>query len=210
MDSRIIELFEDKTIVKKIQKKLPELFYIAELERQRAGKIGMEVGSIRERVLVSLLIYYFGENNVVSDLPITEPESDVIVYDTPISIKTKTGSGFSGVKLIWTVDAENAREFAENYSPTCDMLFTQIVWQSVGYLYYFPLNVQSDILNSIGRDNYIKLPKAGTNPRGVELRSIALKNLIGHKETLKIKINWIRKEIEFNVFKRWIELWEKD
>jgi len=30
---------------------------IAELESQRAGKVGMEVGSIRERIIVSLLIY---------------------------------------------------------------------------------------------------------------------------------------------------------
>ncbi|MCL2062894.1 MAG: ThaI family type II restriction endonuclease [Candidatus Cloacimonetes bacterium] len=33
-------LFDDKIIVEKIQIKLPKLFYLAELESSRAGKIG--------------------------------------------------------------------------------------------------------------------------------------------------------------------------
>ncbi|OGU37047.1 MAG: hypothetical protein A2315_11350 [Ignavibacteria bacterium RIFOXYB2_FULL_35_12] len=57
MDKNILNLFSDDEIVKKVQIKLPKLFQIAELESQRAGKVGMEVGSIRERIIVSLLIY---------------------------------------------------------------------------------------------------------------------------------------------------------
>jgi len=67
----IIELFSDDKIVKRIQDKLPKLFHIADLESQRAGKIGMEVGSVRERIIVSLLIYKFGEKNVETAIPIT-------------------------------------------------------------------------------------------------------------------------------------------
>jgi len=67
MSSRVIEIFEDEKLVEKIRKRLPYLFHLAELESSRAGQIGMEVGSLRER------------------------------------IKTITGKGFSGVKLIWTV-----------------------------------------------------------------------------------------------------------
>ena len=44
MASRLGEIFEDKKIVKKIKKRLPYLFQLAELESSRAGKIGMEVG----------------------------------------------------------------------------------------------------------------------------------------------------------------------
>jgi len=55
----IVELFTDEKIVSRIKNKLPKLFHIADLESQRAGKIGMEVGSIRERIIVSLLIYKF-------------------------------------------------------------------------------------------------------------------------------------------------------
>lgn len=45
----IAELFTDKETVAKIQAKLPKLFHLAELESSRAGKVGMEVGSVREK-----------------------------------------------------------------------------------------------------------------------------------------------------------------
>ena len=46
----ITDIFTDQTLVSKIQKRLPELFYLAELESSRAGKVGMEVGSVREKI----------------------------------------------------------------------------------------------------------------------------------------------------------------
>ena len=50
MRNPINKLFGDKTITK-IQKKLPFLFQLAEMESlQRAGKVGMEVGSLRENI----------------------------------------------------------------------------------------------------------------------------------------------------------------
>lgn len=75
----------------------------------------MEVGSVRERIIVALLIYKFGEANVESEIPITEPEVDVKQFGETISVKTITGNSFSGVKIIWTVDAEKARQFSEEY-----------------------------------------------------------------------------------------------
>ncbi len=138
MTNRIIELFDDETTVERIQRKLPYLFQLAEIESSRAGRIGMQVGSLREQIIVALLIYKFGEANVESEIPITEPEVDVKVYDEPISIKTITGKSFSGVKLIWTVDAEKAKEFRRNYYPHCDIILIQIVWDDIGGFYYIP------------------------------------------------------------------------
>ncbi|CAD7773092.1 MAG: Restriction endonuclease ThaI [Candidatus Methanoperedenaceae archaeon GB50] len=109
MSSRLMEIFEDAKLVNRIKNKLPYLFQLAELESSRAGKIGMEVGSLRERIIISLLIYKFGEANVETEIPITEPEVDVKLFGEPISIKTITGKGFSGVKLIWTVDAQKGK-----------------------------------------------------------------------------------------------------
>jgi len=60
MASRLVEIFEDSSLVEKIRNRLPYLFQIAELESSRAGRIGMEVGSVRERIIVALLIYKFG------------------------------------------------------------------------------------------------------------------------------------------------------
>ncbi len=210
MDDNIISLFSDVEIVKKVQAKLPKLFQIAELESQRAGRAGMEVGSIRERIIVSLLIYRFGEENVETELFITEPEVDVKLFGNPISIKTKSGSGYSGVKLSWTVDAQNAIEFQKTYSPSCDMIYVQINWETTGGLFYFPLNAQIEIFNDLGRKNYIKLPSLGKNPRGVELSSRGMKKLLEHSGTHKIKIEWKKEEIKFNAFKRWIDLWAQE
>ncbi len=165
----LLDIFTESEIVKRIQNKLPKLFQIAELESQRAGKIGMEVGSIRERIIVSLLVYKFGEANVETELPITEPEIDVKLFNNPISIKTKSGTGFAGVKLIWTVDADNAQEFQDKYLPSCDMIYVQINWGGKGGLFYFPKQAQVETLNLLSRKDYIKLPSLGTNPRG-ELR----------------------------------------
>ena len=113
----ITDLFNDEKTITKIQARLPELFQVAELESSRAGKVGMEVGSARERILIALLIYKFGEANVETDFPITEPEIDVKVLEVPISIKTVTGKNLNGIKLIWTVDAKQALKFSEEYYP---------------------------------------------------------------------------------------------
>ena len=85
MSDRIVEIFEDEKLVRRIKKRLPYLFQLAELESSRSGKIGMEVGSVRERIIVALLIYKFGEINVDTNIPITESEIDVRLFGSPIS-----------------------------------------------------------------------------------------------------------------------------
>jgi hypothetical protein len=210
MHSRLTEIFEDEKLVAKIKRRLPYLFQLAELESSRAGKTGMEVGSVRERIIVALLIYKFGEENVETEIPITEPETDVRLFGEPISIKTITGRSFGGVKLIWTVDAEKAKEFREKYHPHCDILLVQINWEDVGGFYYIPLEVQKRVFDRMGRQNYIKLPKPKTNPRGVEITKKALMSLIEDRDTRRIEINWYRTKIEFNAYKRWVDLWRED
>lgn len=170
----------------------------------------MEVGSVRERVVVALLIYKFGEANVETQIPITEPEVDAKLFGVPVSVKTITGKSFSGVKLIWTVDAQKAKEFSETYYPHFDILLVQINWNDLGGFYYIPLEVQKRLFDKIGGQNYIKLPKPGTNPRGVEITKEALSSLVGDSETRRIEINWQRTDIDFNPYKRWIDLWREE
>ena len=189
MNRKIREIFSDKEIVVKIQNKLPKLFHLAELESSRACKIGMEVGSLREKIIVALLIYKFGEENIRSKIPITESEIDVEVYGNPISIKTITGKTPSGVKLIWTVDSAKSKEFSETYLPSYDMIFVQINWYNGGGFYLIPKETQLEVLTKIGRASYIKLPKAGTNPRGVELTRQALQKFRWCKNTFISPMN---------------------
>jgi len=209
MANEILELFSDKVLVHKVQTKLSKLFQLAELESSRAGKVGMEVGSVREKILIALLIYKFGENNVETKIPITKSEIDVKVFCNPISIKTITGKNFGNVKLIWTVDAEQALLFSQRYQPTCDMILAQINWGNEGGLYYFPKIIQIEVLNNMGRENYIKLPKAGTNPRGVEMTAAALRNLAAHEKTLKIPIKWSKEIVKFKAYQRWLDMWKE-
>jgi len=210
MSSKLNEIFEDKQLVKKIQNRLPYLFQLAELESSRAGKVGMEVGSLRERIIVALLIYKFGEENVETEIPITQSEIDVKLFGKPISIKTITGKGFGGVKLIWTVDAQKAREFRKTYYPHCDILLIQINWNNIGGFYYIPLEAQKKLFDKIGREKYIKLPKPGTNPRGVEISKEALSSLIEDKMTKAIKISWQKTEADYNPYKRWVDYWKEE
>ena len=210
MNQKIKEFFEDKKLFTKIQNKLPKLFHLAELESSRAGKIGMEVGSVREKIIVALFIYKFGEENVQTEIPITHAEVDVIVFNTPISIKTITGKKLGGVKISWTVDKVKAKEFLDNYCPGCDMVLVQINWNNSGGFFYLPIEVQEDVFKKLRRDRYIKLPVEGTNPRGVEISVEGLVNLVEHKGALKIPIDWTKEAIDFKPFQRWLELWQND
>lgn len=204
-----VSLFYDNVIIAKIQEKLPKLFYLAELESSRAGRVGMEVGSVREKILIALLIYKFGRESVNTDLPIHEPETDVIVNGTSISIKSITGRHIGGVKLVWTVDREQALNFSQTYEPKCDMLLAHINWGGDGGLYYFPRSVQVELMSKLGRDVYIRLPKPGTNPRGVEMSSRAMRSLASHPNSSKIPVKWVKKQIEFDPYQRWLEHWEQ-
>jgi len=210
MNSHLIEIFEDEELKARIQRKLPYLFNIAELESSRAGKIGMQVGSLRENVVIALLIYKFGEENVETGIPITEPEVDLKLFGRPVSVKTITGKSFGGVKLIWTVDAQKAREFSDNYYPRCDILLVQVNWDSKGAFYYLPLEVQKKVFEKIGRKGYIKLPKPGTNPRGVEITKEALEAIVTDKESKAIEIYWQRAKIDYNQYQRWVDYWREE
>lgn len=177
MASRLIEIFEDKKLMKKIKERLPHQFQLAELQSSRAGKTRMEVSSLWERIIVALLIYRFSEANIETEIAITEPEVDAKLFGEPVSIKTITSKSFSDVKLIWTVDAQKAKEFYESYYPHCDILLNQINWNDTGGFYYIPLQAQKRLFAKIGKQNYIKLLKPGTNPRDIKLSELLKKSL---------------------------------
>jgi hypothetical protein len=209
--SKIDKIFIDLKSIEKIQEKLPALFQLAELDNSRDGKLGMEIGSARERIIIALLIYQFGEENVITNIPITESETDVIVFKESISIKTVTNKKIVGVKLIWTVDAQKALEFMNTYKSECDMLFVHINWNGYGGMYLIPKEVQIEILNQYGKEFYFKLPKQGTNPRGVEITNEAINKLIEHHNTKMIKIYWFRNNNEkYTPYDRWVDLWKDE
>jgi len=112
-----------------------------------------------------LLICKFGEANVETEIPITEPEVDAKVFGEPVSIKTITGKSFGGVKLIWTVDSQKAKEFREHYYPHCGILLVQINWNDVGGFYYIPLDVQRGFLIEWGNKNILNFQTRNKSQR---------------------------------------------
>ena len=212
MANAIDKLFNDANLVEKIKRRLPHLFHYAERDSSRAGKIGMEVGSLRERILVSLLIHKFGRENVQTELPITAHDVDVLVEGDQVSIKSITTptTRIGPVKVIWTVDAEKAKAFGNSFKPTSGYLIPHIVWGQEGGLYYIPVADQIAVFKRMGRDAYLTLPKAGTNPRGVEISAPSMQELIIQPGTRKIGINWQRPEGTYDSFARWIEYWRLD
>jgi hypothetical protein len=212
MAGAIGAVFDDARLVAKIKRRLPHLFHYAERDSSRAGKVGMEVGSLRERILVSLLIYKFGRNNVQTELPITVHDVDVLVNGEQVSIKSiTTKSGLIGpVKAIWTVDATQAKAFAKRFEPSSDYLISHIVWGGQGGLYYIPIASQNTVFGEFGRDTYLKLPKEGTNPRGVEISAKSMRRLVEQPGVKKITIDWQRPVDEYDPYARWIEYWRLD
>ena len=216
--NKILELFKDEELITKIKIRLPILFSMAEIEHRRGKHTGMEVGNTREKIIIALLMYKFGEDNIKTEIPTTESEIDVILFNNPISIKTLTGGG--GFKLSWTVDAQMARKFAKEFIPTCDILFAQIKWDlpetkiknglHPGGLFYIPMKIQKELLVQFGAEKYLKLPKPGTNPRGVEISKEALNELLFSGETKCIDIIWKKSIKSYSPYKRWLDLWMEE
>jgi hypothetical protein len=166
---------------------------------------------MREQILVALIVHVFGETDVKTDIPITKYEEDVIVDGSPVSIKTITGNG--GIKVVWTVDSKKAKEFYNNYKPSCDMLLSVISWDNSpkikNGLFLINKLIQNEVLKKIGRENYLKLPKEGTNPRGVEISRSAIAEMLNDKGIHHIPIIWKKDNVQHKTYKRWLELWEE-
>jgi len=209
MSSRLSEIFDDSDMIERIKKRLPRLFQIAEQECARGNKIGMEVGNLRERIIVSLLSYKFDRDNIDAEVPTTEPEVDVKLFSEPISIKTITGN-LAGVKLIWTVDYQKVAEFADGYYPKCDLILVHIVWNGVGGFCYIPKEAQISTFERLGKDRYITIPRQGTNPRGVEISRGALEMSLGDNRSKSIPIRWVRTDTGYDPYERWTKFWSED
>ena len=205
------EIIDDQDLVKKIKERLPRMFALAERYAMRGGKIGMEVGKIRERPIIALLIHKFGKENVDDDVPDTEKETDVKLFGGPISIKTISNANLSGIKAAWTVDRKSCIEFIESYEPSTDIILVQILWNKVGKIFMIPLESQREVINEIGVEQYLDLPREGTNPRGLTFSKECMRRITEHNETKSIDIPWNRpEELDFDLYAEWVEYWQQN
>ena len=90
------------------------------------------------------------------------------------------------------------------------MLFIRVVWGGISEFCYIPKEVQLDTFDRFGRRAYIKLPKPGTNPRGVEITGDALIANIKDKRSRSFLISWSKTDTGYNPYERWVEYWQKE
>lgn len=207
-------LFDDEAFNERVKRKLPMLFHIAEQQASRAGKVGMEVGVLREQILISMLLYKFGRSAVSVNTPPNFPEADVSLFGKPVSIKTVTARSKSvpAIKLIWTVDWIKVESFVKEYEPRSDLLIAIIRWGDKGGLFAIPVSAQREVLQLLGRERYLRMPPKGTNPRGVELSREALEMLLCHKLTRHLEIGWERpsRHDDLEPYIKWLAYWAED
>ena len=90
------------------------------------------------------------------------------------------------------------------------MLLAQIQWNDNGFLYLFSKQAQTETMDKLGKDNYMKLPTPGTNARGVELTSSALNELVNHSSTKKIEIYFEKEVLDYReIYTKWLDAWHE-
>ena len=86
-----------------------------------------------------------------------------------------------------------------------------INWVGKGAMYLLSKEGQQEILSKHGKEFYFKLPKQGTNPRGVEITNEAINRLVEHPTTKKIEIDWNRDDsVDYNAYDRWVDNWKEE
>jgi hypothetical protein len=73
-----------------------------------------------------------------------------------------------------------------------------------------PIEAQLEILGSMGKGNYLNLPKPGTNPRGIEIHREALTEVVHHPLSNTIPIMWKRPKFGYQKYQRWVTYWRND
>lgn len=177
MNRCLYNLFQNPEKRNRFASGLPSAF---EMVRQRMPKRNPAVGILREHVLIGFFEAEFGKDKVIVPEYGIERGYDVKLCGKKLSIKTMTGTG--GFKILWTVDAASVkREIDEWYNPECDIFLVNIHWnKKKKSVFYIPLQVQKNIIEEMGRENYL-WSATGTNNRGIEIRRTAVTRLQGYK-----------------------------
>ena len=201
MNNLIVKMLQSPDKLERIRKKLPPAF---EMVEQQAG--GPAMGTLREGVLIGMLMAFLGEEQVKPSTSAVEADVDCYVGDGALSIKTVKDSGEIRVK--WTVDQEKVREFMESFAPECDLLITRIRWGKNGRISYIPLEVQQQVFAQLG-SNYLAY-RPGTNTRGVNLSKNALAALEKSSSSLIVPLKWYKSIEQQSLYDRWVSYWQTD
>lgn len=177
-------IFGNNDFIKKIQKRLPKFIFDLNSAFKKGGKLSPDIGNLREKMMIGIFKKQY-PIKIQYDFESQEAELDFKFENENISFKTSISKGF---KLIWTSNYDKAMEFYENFTPSCSIVLL-LFQKRLGGLYYFPLKLLIGTRKKLG-DKFLKTPKKGTNPRGVELSTEAFNEMIRSPLCKKISINW--------------------
>ncbi len=196
MNPVIVRLFHDHQAVEDLRAGLPYAFELAEMEAQRIGadsngmariRTGQEVGIHRERVIHGFLISKLGELDVRLPRP-GDSQTDVVVGEGPLEIKTVTRSGLVTAK--WTADTASARNVIEEFEFHSDMLLIRIWWgEDRRSVFYVPLEVLRETREIM--PNFLR-SQTGTNNRGVKFTHEFMEAVEDDYRTTAVDIPWNR------------------
>jgi len=184
--------FSDPVFISLVKDELPKLFKEARREADALGN-PMTVGLYRKNKIINLLIRCYGHNRIEDVSSSRVSGRDVLIDNIAISIKTISNN--NDVKLKWTVDAEKVAVLMREYIPLYDLILARINWdmrekyQPSG-LFFIPKDTQINILQTLGRENYIRPPSPGVNARGSSLTKQAFEKLLDDNDTIHIDVDW--------------------
>lgn len=116
---------------RKYIKGLITLYQSSQMECSRSSGLTPEVGSSREKDLISSFVSNFELNvnyNITND-----KEEDVIINDLKLSIKHSSNKSNTqnGIKIIWTVDSEKRKEFLKNFTFNCNIIIVYVRFSEI-------------------------------------------------------------------------------
>lgn len=200
MNRCIVDLLTNHESANKLVSGLPIAFEQASLEMPSNPAVGM----IREQALIGFFYNTIGSGQIRTMKHGNQRGHDLMVCGKELSIKTVTKNG--GIKILWTVDQGSIAN--ESLIPDCDIFLVQIWWgENCRSIFYIPLEVQLEICNQMGANNYHKIGKTGTNNRGIELSKDALSYLLKHNNTISLQVNWTKQGLNYTPYKRWEDFW---
>ena len=201
MNDCIVGLLVDEGAVARLRRGLPEAFEMAGLELPNKNPA---VGFLREHAITGFFTSELGADKVQIPDAGTERGYDITVCGRTLSIKTVTGEG--KIRLLWTPDSYKAGGEMEAYRPRHDLFIVRINWNKCrDGVYYIPLSVQREIYEQ-DPGHYLSVP-VGTNHRGAELKTASRNALFGHNDTIRIKVDWIKRGLNYTPYERWEKFW---
>ena len=189
--SKIFKLFIDK---KKI-KKLICLYQASQVECSRNGKLVPEVGSSREKDIISWFSYFMNQD-VKFDIN-NSNEEDVIIENKNTSIKHSSNKkpNSSGIKIKWTVNRDKQKEFLDTFVFTCDLMIIyvrfdiKLISGNIQIIYILK-NILNEHKQKFKSEQKSPFKLLNGNSRGIEFNNIFFEDIIKLSEfniTIKFK-----------------------